>query len=192
MLPTGVLAPEHFRAASPPRGSFGGTDGLQGLRGARADQSCDYPLAWTDADHTDGRGDPLMNRIATLIGVGVLGVTFIVGWGTPGSAGQRQGTPVRQYSGQVQSIKIDRCGLEPGTCEGSIVLKLQDGREVALAIQPGTWIKRGDQLVLIDELAVGNYLRAQAMPLPATAPREGTVGSSPGERALTLEETARE
>jgi hypothetical protein len=149
-------------------------------------------MAWTDADHTDGRGDPLMNRIATLIGVGVLGVALIVGWGAQGSAGQRQGTPVRQYSGQVQSIKIDRCGLEPGTCEGSIVLRLQDGREVALAIQPGTWIKRGDQLVLIDELAVGNYLRAQAMPLPATAVREGAVGSSPGERALTLEETAQE
>jgi hypothetical protein len=149
-------------------------------------------MAWTDADHTDGRGDPLMNRIATLMGVGVLGVALIVGWGTRGSAGQRQGTPVRQYSGQVQSIKIDRCGLEPGTCEGSIVLRLQDGREVALAIQPGTWIKRGDQLVLIDELAVGNYLRAQAMPLPTTAVREGTVGSSPGERALTLEETAQE
>jgi hypothetical protein len=140
----------------------------------------------------DRRGDPLMNRIATLIEVAVLGVALIVGWGTTGSAGQHQGTPVRQYTGQVQSIKIDRCGLEPGTCEGSIVLKLQDGREVALAIQPGTWIKRGDQLVLIDELAVGNYLRAQAMPLPATALREGTVGSSPGERALTLEETARE
>ena len=133
-----------------------------------------------------------MNRIATLMGVGVLGVALIVGWGARGSAGQRQGTPVRQYSGQVQSIKIDRCGLEPGTCEGSIVLRLQDGREVALAIQPGTWIKRGDQLVLIDELAVGNYLRAQASPLPATAVREGTVGSSPGERALTLEETTQE
>ena len=133
-----------------------------------------------------------MNRIATLVGVGVLGVALVVGWGTLGSAGQHQRTPVRQYTGQVQSIKIDRCGLEPGTCEGSIVLKLQDGREVALAIQPGTWIKRGDQLVLIDELAVGNYLRAQAMALPATTPREGTVGSSPGERALTLEETARE
>ena len=133
-----------------------------------------------------------MIRIATLMGVGILVVALIVGWGTLGSAGQRQGTPVHQYAGQVQSIKVDRCGLEPGTCEGSIVLKLQDGREVALAIQPGTWIKRGDQLVLIDELAVGNYLRAQAMPIPATAGREGGVGSSPGERALTLEDTSGE
>lgn len=128
--------------------------------------------------------------ITTLMRVGVLGAALVLGWGTLGRAGERQPTPVHQYTGQVQSIKIDRCGLQPGTCEGSIVLKLQDGREVALAILPGTWIKRGDQLVLIDELGVGNYIRAQAAPLPAAAPREGTVGSSPGERALTLEETA--
>jgi hypothetical protein len=39
---------------------------------------------------------------------------------------------------------------------------------------------------------VGNYIRAQAAPLPAGASREGAVGTSPGERALTLEETSRE
>jgi hypothetical protein len=133
-----------------------------------------------------------MTRITTLIGIGVLGAALIVGWGTLGRAGERQPTPVHQYTGQVQSIKIDRCGLQPGTCEGSIVLKLEGGREVALAIQPGTWMKRGDQLILIDELGVGNYIRAQAAPLPTGAPREGTVGSSPGERALTLEETGKQ
>jgi hypothetical protein len=36
-----------------------------------------------------------------------------------------------------------------------------------LAILPGTWMKRSDQLVLIDELGVGNYIRGQAAPLPA-------------------------
>jgi hypothetical protein len=56
---------------------------------------------------------------------------------------------------------------------------------------PGTWIKRGDHLVLIDELGVGNYVKAQAIPLPAGAQGEGTVGSSPGERAYLLEETGR-
>jgi hypothetical protein len=149
-------------------------------------------MAWTHEDYTNGKGDARMIRIAKLMRVGVLGVALIVGWGTLGSAGQGQGSPVHQYTGQVQSIKIDRCGLQPGTCEGSIVLKLQGGQEVALAIQPGTWIKRGDQLVLIDQLGVGNYIRAQATPLPTTAVREGAVGSSPGERALTLEETGRE
>jgi hypothetical protein len=136
----------------------------------------------------DGKGDLHMIRITTLMGVGVLGAALVVGWGPLGRAGEPSQTPVRQYTGQVQSIKIDRCGLQPGTCEGSMVLKLQSGQEVALAIQPGTWIMRGDRLALIDELGVGNYIRARAMPLPAAAPREGAVGSSPGERALTLEE----
>ena len=133
-----------------------------------------------------------MIRITILMGVGLLGAALAIGWGTLGRAGEPQPTPVHQYTGQVQSIKIDRCGLQPGTCEGSVVLKLQGGQEVALAILPGTWIRRGDQLVLIDELGVGNYIRAQAAPLPAAASREGAVGTSPGERALTLEETARE
>lgn len=133
-----------------------------------------------------------MIRIITLMGVGLLGAALIVGWGTLGRAGELQPTPVHQYTGQIQSIKIDRCGLQPGTCEGSLVLKLQRGQEVALTILPGTWIQRGDQLVLIDELGVGNYIRAHAAPLPAAASRESAVGTSPGERALTLEETARE
>jgi hypothetical protein len=99
----------------------------------------------------DGKGDAPRIRIPMLMRVGILGVALMIGWETLGRAGQSQGMPVHQYAGQVQSIKIDRCGLQPGTCEGSIVLKLQDGKEVALAIQPGTWIKRGDQLLLIDE-----------------------------------------
>jgi hypothetical protein len=133
-----------------------------------------------------------MIRITTLIGIGVLGAMLVVGWGTLGNAGEPQRTPVHLYTGQVRSINIDRCGLQPGTCEGSIILKLEGGQEVALSILPGTWIKRGDQLVLIDELGVGNYIRAQAAPLPAVARREGAVGTNPGERALTLEETGRE
>jgi hypothetical protein len=122
----------------------------------------------------------------------ILGTILMVGWVSLGMAGEQRQAPIHQYTGQIQAIKIDRCGLQPGTCEGSIVLKLQGGQEIALAILPGTWIKRGDQLVLIDELGVGNYIRAQAAPLPAAASREGAVGTSPGERALTLEETARE
>jgi hypothetical protein len=66
----------------------------------------------------------------------------------------------------VREIKIDQCGLQPGTCEGSIVLEQSGGQEVALAIQPGTPIQRGDQLVHLDELGIGNYVRAQATPLP--------------------------
>lgn len=57
MLPTGVLAPEHFRAASPPRGSFGGTDGLQGLRGVRAESRAITP--WHGQTRTTRTGEEI-------------------------------------------------------------------------------------------------------------------------------------
>jgi hypothetical protein len=129
-----------------------------------------------------------MRRITAMV-VFLLGAAFVVGWGSRGMAGEQRQAPIHQYTGQIQSIKIDRCGFQPGTCEGSVILKLPGGQEVALAIQSGTWIKRGSQLVLIDELGVGNYITAQAMPLPAAAPPPGAVGSSPGERAITIEDT---
>jgi hypothetical protein len=115
---------------------------------------------------------------------------LLVGWVSLGIAGEQRQAPIHQYTGQIQSIKIDKCGLQPGTCEGSIVLKQSGGQEVTLAILPGTWIQRGDRLVLIDELGVGNYITAQATPLPAEARRPGTVGSNIGERALTLKEAS--
>jgi hypothetical protein len=112
----------------------------------------------------------------------LLGAAVAMGLVSLGVAGEQRQTSVKQYEGQVRSIKIDKCGLQPGTCEGSIVLAQKAGGEVALLIRPGTWIQRGDQLVLIDELAVGNYLKAQAAQLPGWK----------DELAITLRETARE
>ena len=120
----------------------------------------------------------------------VLGTILVVGWVSLGMAGEQRKPPIHQYTGQIQSIKIDTCGLQPGTCEGSVVLKLPGGQAVTLAILPGTWIQRGDHLVLIDELGVGNYITAQATPLPEEARRPGTVGSNIGERAITLKEAS--
>jgi hypothetical protein len=57
----------------------------------------------------------------------VLGTILVVSWVPLGIAGEQRQAPIHQYTGQIQSIKIDRCGLQPGTCEGSIVLKLQGG-----------------------------------------------------------------
>ena len=128
-----------------------------------------------------------MRHVNTL-GVVLLCTALCGGWVSRGSAGAPPPTPVKQYTGQIKSIKIEKCGLQPGTCEGSVILAQPGGPEVTLAILPGTWLKRGDQLVLIDELGVGNYVTVQATPLPATAPREGTVGSNPGERTITLED----
>ena len=130
-----------------------------------------------------------MTRRLMILGLGALLIGGVVALGVAGEAAK---APLNQYRGQIKSIKVDKCGLQPGTCEGSVVLALKEGQEVALAIQPGTWIKRGEQLVTIDELGVGNYIAAQATPLPARAARPGTVGSDPGERAIMLEETVGE
>ena len=65
--------------------------------------------------------------------------------------------------GKITSVRIDKCGRRPGLCEGMIILAQRDGGPLALAIRPGTWIKRGDQLVLLEELNVGNDIHVQAI-----------------------------
>jgi hypothetical protein len=96
-------------------------------------------------------------------------------------AGQPVQTKAQLFEGQIKSIKIDKCGLQPGTCEGSIIVAPQGGgSEVALAIKPGTWIKRGDTLVTIDELGVGNFIRVEATQLPGEPTPRATVLTTPG------------
>jgi hypothetical protein len=122
-----------------------------------------------------------MKGIKAVVGL-LLGIALVGGMVSLPWAGEQRQTPVKAYEGQVRSIRIDKCGLQPGTCEGSIVLVQQGGGDVALAIKPGTWIQRGTQLVLIDELGVGNYVKARAIRLPGATE----------EQAITLEESARE
>ena len=133
-----------------------------------------------------------MKRKSLLMRLG-LGAILMVGVGAWGVASAASQAPVQMYTGQVREVKIDQCGLQPGTCEGSIVLQQSGGQEVALAIPPGTAIQRGDQRVHLEELGIGNYVRAQAAPVPdevGNLPRDGngTVGTSLGERPLTLQE----
>jgi hypothetical protein len=94
--------------------------------------------------------------LATLLMVGV-GT-----WGVANAAPQGQ---AQSYTGQVREIKIDQCGLEPGTCAGSLVLAQARGQEVDLAIPAGITIQRGNQRVHLEELGVGNYVMVQAAPL---------------------------
>jgi hypothetical protein len=82
-------------------------------------------------------------------------------------AGAASKATVQPYEGQIKSIKVDKCGLQPGSCEGSVILaRTGGGGEVTLAIKPGTWLKRGDQLVTIDELGIGNYVKVETVRLP--------------------------
>jgi hypothetical protein len=50
-----------------------------------------------------------------------------------------------------------------------------------LAIKPGTWLKRGDQLVTIDELSVGNYVKVEAMQIPGQQLQQITILSTGGD-----------
>jgi hypothetical protein len=94
-------------------------------------------------------------------------------------AGAAAKATVQPYEGQLKSIKIDKCGLQPGTCEGAVILARAGGAgEVTLAIKPGTWLKRGDQFVTIDELGVGNYVKVEAMQIPGQQLQQITVLSA--------------
>jgi hypothetical protein len=147
-------------------------------------------MEWTNQANAQDVGGLFMLHIKTIVAF-LFGAALFMSGVSQAIAGEQRQAPIHQYTGQIQSIKIDKCGLQPGTCEGSVILKLSGGQEVTLAILPGTWIQRGDHLVLIDELGVGNYITARATPLPEEARRPGTVGSSMGERAITLEEASR-
>jgi hypothetical protein len=99
-----------------------------------------------------------------LMGVG-LAALLTVGVGARGVASAAPQAQAQSYAGQVREIKIDQCGLEPGTCAGSLVLAQARGYQVDLAIPAGTTIQRGDQRVHLEELGVGNYVMVQAAPL---------------------------
>src|ERR687892_1120647 len=91
-------------------------------------------------------------------------------------AGAASTAKVMPYEGQIKSIKVDKCGLQPGSCEGSVIVAQAGGKgEVTLAIKPGTWLKRGDQFVTIDELGVGNYVKAEAVQIPGQPLQQITV-----------------
>jgi hypothetical protein len=116
-----------------------------------------------------------------LMGVG-LGVLLTVGAGAWGVAAAAQPAPAQTYTGQVREITINQCGLEPGSCEGSLVLAQARGQAVDLAIPAGTAIQRGGHRVHLEELGVGNYVMVQA--IPSHPYRKGTAGIGPGTKSI--------
>ena len=101
---------------------------------------------------------------SVVMGLG-LAALLTVGVGTWGVASAASQAQAQTYAGQIREINIDQCGLEPGSCEGSLVLAQARGQQVDLAIPAGTMIQRGDQRVHLEELGVGNYVMVQALPL---------------------------
>jgi hypothetical protein len=97
-------------------------------------------------------------------------------------AGGAYSAKVQPYEGQIKSIKVDKCGMQPGSCEGSIILaKAGGGEEVTLAIKPGTWLKRGNHLVTIDELSMGNYVKVEALQIPGQQLQQISILSTGGD-----------
>jgi hypothetical protein len=105
-----------------------------------------------------------MQRGLAVLGLGAM---LMAGAGTWGMAAAAQPAPAQTYRGQVREIKIDQCGLEPGTCAGSLVLAQARGQEVALTIPAGATMQRGDERVHLEQLGIGNYIMVQAVPQPS-------------------------
>jgi len=110
-----------------------------------------------------------------------IGVIAIVGTTSIGMAGDGPKLPLKRYEGQIKAIKIDRCGIEPGQCIGSIILAQKGAGEVILGIRPGTWLKRGGNFVYIEDLGVGNYVMVEAVAMPGDQLEQITVLSSQGD-----------
>jgi hypothetical protein len=110
--------------------------------------------------------------------VGICLLCTALSWAiiTSAMAGASSSAKAQPYEGQIKSVKIDKCGLQPGSCEGSVILAPKGGgSELTLAIKPGTWLKRGDNFVTIDELGIGNYVKVEAIQLPGQQLQQITV-----------------
>ena len=101
-------------------------------------------------------------------------IVLSIGVASLGIAGAQKTALIKQYWGKITSVRVEKCGKRPGLCEGIIILGRRDGGPLALAIRPGTWIKRGDHLILLEELRVGDDVHVQAIEIP----EEGAMRST--------------
>jgi hypothetical protein len=93
----------------------------------------------------------------------VLGLSIVA----LGRAGQGYTTTI--YEGQIKAVKIVKCGLQPGLCEGSIILARQGSEDTQVEVRIGTWIKRGTNFLTIEDLRIGDQVKAQTFRLPGEA-----------------------
>lgn len=94
-------------------------------------------------------------------------VVVVLGLACQSPAGQGYTTSV--YEGQITSVRIDKCGLQPGLCEGSIILASPGGGDTVIDLRVGTWIKRDDYFLTIEDLKVGDRVKAQTFRIPGAA-----------------------
>jgi hypothetical protein len=103
-------------------------------------------------------------RIKSGLTVLGLGTMLVLGAGAWGTAAANPEASAQPYTGQVESITIDHCDQQPGTCAGSLVLAPAGGGEVTLTLPAGATIQRGDARVYLEQLGVGNYVTVEAAP----------------------------
>src|SRR2546430_7130688 len=115
-------------------------------------------IAGPSRDHDGGMPMPRVRAAVRLLAW----IALTLGSVAQGAAGEQGWSHLQQYWGQVQSIKVDKCGQRPGLCAGTMVLTPGHGSKVILSIRPGMWIKRGDHLVLLEELRAGDEIHVQA------------------------------
>ena len=74
---------------------------------------------------------------------------------------QTIGFAQEKVEGMVVALKIDKCGMKPGTCEGTIGIG-EPGKARTLLIKGGTTtIKKGGQVVVLQELKLGDKVAAE-------------------------------
>jgi hypothetical protein len=107
--------------------------------------------------------------LTRLRGISVLWLTLVLGLGIAGLGLAGQGYTTSVYEGQIKSVRIDKCGMQPGLCEGSILLAHKGGEDTRVDVRIGTWIKRGDNFLTIEDLKIGEQVKAQTFRLPGEA-----------------------
>lgn len=96
-----------------------------------------------------------MNRhlIKGSILLGVFGVLAL--WGTRGLAAD-------QFHGMVLEVKSERCGPEPGTCKGAVVIGYCEAGVISVKVEPGsTTIRRSGREVTLEALRYGDKVLAE-------------------------------
>lgn len=85
--------------------------------------------------------------------LGVFGVLALAG---------TRGFAADQFHGMVLEVKSEKCGTEPGTCKGAVVIGYCEAGVIRVNVEPGsTTIRRGGRAVMLEELKYGDKVLAE-------------------------------
>jgi hypothetical protein len=121
-----------------------------------------------------------MKRLVVVV---VLIATGALGSVAGSIAGERFSGPVQHMEGRIKAIDF-ACHEAQSVCEGTIVVAEQRQGDVALALRPGTQIRRGERFLTPGQLEPGTPIKAfafqmSAEPLPRVVLIEVTDARQP-------------